>query len=103
MTYEQAKEFDEQFLRKVFRGHNYRPFRLPIYEFIPAPEHSDKHLQFIKLYEQNNNWKEYIHLFQECTFETYCVFKQQSGLLSYVPLNEIIRDNKFHISYSEEV
>lgn len=54
MMTEDAENADKA-IRKVFRGQNYRPYRIPIYKVIPGPSGLDDLDEFMEVYRKNEN------------------------------------------------
>ena len=98
MMTEDAENTDKA-IRKIFRGQNYRPYRMPIYKVIPGPSGLDDLDEFMEVYRKNENWEIAIESYINQDLQSILLFRDEaSGLLLYTTFNEFISINKIHIN-----
>lgn len=99
MTPEEAENTDRT-IRKIFRGQDYRPYRMPIYKVIPGPSGLDDLDEFMEVYRKNENWEIAIKSYINQELQSILLFRDEaSGLLLYTTLNEFTNINKIHINW----
>lgn len=99
MTFEEAESTDKA-IRKIFRGQNYRPYRMPIYKVIPGP--SDKELleKYMDEYRMDENWEKAIKSYGIEELQSILIFRdEESGMILYTTFHEFISINKIQINW----
>lgn len=102
MMTEDAENTDKA-IRKIFRGQNYRPYRMPIFKVIPGPSDMHDLEEFMEVYRKDENWDIAIDSYKNHELQSILLFRDEaSGLLLYTTFNEFISINKIHINWGYE-
>lgn len=102
MTPEEAESTDKA-IRKIFRGQNYRPYRMPIYKVIPGPSDIKDLENFMDEYRKDEKWENAIESFGIDNLQSILLFRDEvSGMILYTTFNEFISINKIHINWVHE-
>lgn len=98
MMTEGAENADKA-IRKIFRGQNYRPYRMPIYKGIPRPSDMHDLNEFINHYRKDKNWETSIESYKNQELQSILLFRDEASGLLYTTLNEFISINRIHINW----
>lgn len=98
MTLEEAESTDKA-IRKIFRGQNYRPYRMPIHKVIPGPSDMKNLEKFMDEYRRDGNWENAIKSYESDRLQSILLFRDEvSGVILYTTFHEFISINKIHIN-----
>lgn len=99
MTLEEVESTDKA-IRKIFRGRNYRPYRMPIYKVIPGPSDIKDLEKLIDEYRKDENWENAIKSYGTDELQSIILFRDEaSGMILYTTFDEFISINKIHINW----
>ena len=102
MTPEEAESTDKT-IRKIFRGQNYRPYRMPIYKVIPGPSDMDQLEKYIDEYRKDESWEYAIKSYENDELQSILLFRDEvSGMILYTTFHEFISINRIHINMGYE-